>query len=273
MEVKKNIKDLKQHIFIIGAMKSGTTTLFNYLKNHPEICPPIVKEPEFFSNTMGDAKYKKQHYNDLFPINKNHNFSIDASMGYSKFPIEKGVPKRIYDYGLNPKFIYIVRNPFERIESHFNYMQKDLNWRDKITDDYLIHLSNYYLQLQEYLKYFPKSSILILDFENLKTNPIDTLNNVYTFLEINKSVDFDSPLISNKTILINRKEIKIKSKINGRLNWIPLKWRSTIKNILFSKKRHKLTTKQLKIIKDKLAEDMELFEKEFNFPVKKWGFD
>jgi hypothetical protein len=71
-----------EHVFLIGAMKSGTTTLHEYLIQHPEICPCISKEPEYFSKKMGNPKLKEGKYEDLFPWNdSNHRFTLDASTG------------------------------------------------------------------------------------------------------------------------------------------------------------------------------------------------
>ena len=79
---------------IIGAMRCGTTSLFNYLAEHPEICPAINKEPEYFSENQGH-KVQVDNYNDLWPYyNSNHKYVLEASTGYTKYPVEKGVAKR-----------------------------------------------------------------------------------------------------------------------------------------------------------------------------------
>ncbi len=41
------------HVMIIGAMKAGTSSLYDYLLEHPAICPAVTKEPEFFSEHQG----------------------------------------------------------------------------------------------------------------------------------------------------------------------------------------------------------------------------
>ena len=47
-----------QPVFLIGAMKSGTSSIYKHLELHPEICFPPIKEPEFFSKNMGYSEYK-----------------------------------------------------------------------------------------------------------------------------------------------------------------------------------------------------------------------
>ena len=58
---------------------------------------------------------------------------MEASTGYTKFD-ERGAAEAIHAYGLRPRLIYIVRDPFERIELHYNFMLQDPAWRRAITD-------------------------------------------------------------------------------------------------------------------------------------------
>lgn len=198
------------HIIIIGAMKCGTSSLYEYLCAHPEICPCTVKEPEFFSENQGHGAQVRS-YGDLFAYNNQlHRFTLEASTGYTKFPAEQHVPKRIYEYGISPKFIYIVRNPYRRIESHYNFMRSREGWNLSITDPHLISLSNYFLQLEQYRRYFPLSSIKILDFDDLKCRPNELLNQTYSFLGIT-SGHFPSHFsIRNPTRYTSAAEARVK---------------------------------------------------------------
>lgn len=263
-------------IFVIGAMKSGTASLFKYLKSQDEVCFPPIKEPEFFSIKMGDNKFKQGSFWDLYNIKQHHNFVFDGSTGYTKYPAEVNVPKRIFEYGLKPKFIYIVRNPFDRIESHYNYMRKDLDWNAKITSKHLINVSNYYLQLEQYKTFFSKQDFLILDFEVLRDNPYKILQQIKDFTGISDLLTQVNPLEKNHiTQPVNRKELKIKKNIEGKVQFLPDSIKKIGKNILtksFKKKKKKLTKKQKNIIYEELKSDMFKFKKEYDFPVEKWGF-
>lgn len=105
--MKNKITNNVTPIFVIGAMKSGTTSIFNQLKNNPEICFPEKKEPGYFCDKMGNKEYKKGSFSDLYDLNVNHKFIFDGSTNYTKFHAESKVPKNIYEAGLRPKFIYI----------------------------------------------------------------------------------------------------------------------------------------------------------------------
>jgi len=187
------------YAMIIGAMKCGTTSLYNYLQGHPDICPAVVKEPEFFSKNQGHGVCVK-NYCDLFSFNNSiHKVALEASTGYAKYPADPNVAKTIFDYGINPKFIYIIRNPFDRIVSHFSFMQEAEPALFNIVNNHTINLSNYFLQLEQYRQFFPIENMLILDFDSLKHNPQQTLKQVYEFLNISADYFPNTYSIENVT--------------------------------------------------------------------------
>jgi len=262
-------------IFLIGAMKSGTSTLYKHLSLHPEICCPTIKEPEYFSVNMGHPEYKIGDYFDLFKLTKSHNYILDASTGYAKFPMESGVPERIFSYGLLPKIIYIVRNPLDRIESHYNHMTKYADWNSSITSENLINTSRYYMQLQQYLHYFKKEDILVLNFDDLVNDYKTVLRKVYDFVEIKDEIFSEKSIQNNKTKPVNRKKIVLKSKLRNILKYIPIPVKTFARRIFdffFVTKKSKLSKKQKNYVKSKIEEDIKCFGKEFSFDVEKWGF-
>ena len=261
-------------IFVIGAMKCGTATIYEHLKTQNQICFAPVKETEFFSIRMGKSKYKLSNFWELYKIQSHHKFVFDGSTGYTKYPAEDGVPKRIFDHGLRPKFIYIVRNPFDRIESHYNYMIKDLSWKGKINSKHLINVSNYYLQLKQYEPYFEKEDILILDFDELRKSQKSFLKKVYEHVGI-KDYKVNDSLHSHITKPVNQNEIKLKKKLEGKFTFFPQPIKQAGKKVfsnLFIKKKTKLKSKHRKQIYDQLKDDMTKFKTEYEFPVEKWGF-
>jgi len=271
---------MNQHItpvMIIGAMKSGTSSLYDHLTRHPEICGGKLKEPEYFSLQMGDSKNKQGRYYDLFNIDDNqHRFILDGSTGYTKYPHEKGVPDRIKAYGLNPYFIYIIRNPLERIRSHYNFMMKNINWDRDIDSPNLINTSKYFMQLQQYEKVFSRSRIIIVDFDRLKGNPAELCNEIFQFIGAKKvKITIDENAIKYKTPLVNKKYLFIKKKLIGIKFLFPsfLKsWLINMLNILFPGKQEQLSEMQKIKIKKLLLEDISNLRDTYNFNVEKWGF-
>jgi len=104
------------NFIIISAMNSGTTSLYNYLKAHPEINPSRPKEPSFFIqdrfSTKGLAWYKS-----IFKGLGRYTF--EASANYSKRHLFPGVPKRMHQVLPEVKLIYLLRDPIERAKSHY----------------------------------------------------------------------------------------------------------------------------------------------------------
>lgn len=264
-----------KHIILIGSMKSGTTTLYDHLVKHPEIAKGISKEPEYFSIKMGNPELKKGKYIDKFLIEKNkHKFTLDASTGYTKYPAEIGVPERIKNYGINPFFIYIVRNPIERIRSHYNFMKRDLSWKGRIDSPHLINTSKYYMQLEEYTKFFPKENILVVDFEQLKTNPIELCNKIFKFIGASESnIDIDKKNVKNKTKPTNRNLIKLTKKLEVFAKYSPTTINKIVKSLLriiYPPKIDLLSDEQIKKIINLLKDDMQMLESEYKIETRKW---
>lgn len=266
----------QSHVMIIGAMKAGTTTLFDYLKNHPSICGSIKKEPNFFLEKDND-NYSLNDYDALFHFEDNlHELKMEGSTGYTKYPKQLGVPKRIYDSGLKPKFVYIVRNPIDRINSEINYLRNHLKWKkSKISDnlDFIIARSNYDLQLEQYVSLFSKKDILVLNFDDLKKNPQGVVDKVCVFLEISSYQIKVQNRVSNKTELKSDLELEIIKKYANVLKLFPVSIKNIVKNNIrkVSKTSNwELTHEEKQMVKKRLENSLLKFGKEYNFDIKNW---
>lgn len=197
-------------MMIVGAMKSGTSTLFEMVSQHPAICPSYVKEPEFFSNHQSHG-VDVEDYESLFDYaSSRHTMCLEASTGYSKYPSEINVPKRIKEYGLNPIFIYSVRDPFDRVESEYNFAylnQKE--WANfEILDLSVVLRSMYYLQIREFTKWFPdKSRYFIVDFEDIVSKPVDLTSRIFRWADL---PDFTIEIPEPQTVTPPRSSIEQK---------------------------------------------------------------
>ena len=263
---------------IIGAMKCGTSSLYSYLRDHPEICPAIIKEPEFFSENQGHG-VQVDNYSDLWSFDDLiHKYALEASTGYTKYPLEPNVPKNIFSYGIRPKFIYIIRNPFDRISSHFNSMQNRESWLFSINDKYLINISNYFLQLEQYRKYFPIEDILILDFDELRDNPTRLLQRIYEFLDLSHEYFPKEYKVKNATKIESKFEKNLRRlKLSASFfRYIPTPLKQLGKNLsrrMFPPKKRILTDTEKEFVYNELKEDMASLHHIYGFDVCKWGFD
>lgn len=178
---------------IIGAMKAGTTSLHDYLGKHPDIFTTNPKELHFFTSEIYNSK-NIDWYKSFFVTNKK--VAGTTPQNYTKCHIKEfsGVPERVYKHLPNIKLIYIVRNPIDRIASHYvealsgAYAPKGglNNYLEDLEKNHYVLTSKYYYQISQYLKYFSKDQILVVKSEDLLNNRLETLNEVFYFLGVNE---------------------------------------------------------------------------------------
>lgn len=176
---------------VIGALKSGTTGLYSALATHPEINMCLVKEPNFYNvsgNLKGSWELGVDWYRDLYSIKAG--LKGEASTSYSRFPASLGVARRLHLASPQVKVIYLIRNPVDRAISH--YFHNVLAGSEKrLIKDALessmtgyILTSMYFVQLQQYLLFFPREQINILISERMWKDPQNTLGRLCRFLGI-----------------------------------------------------------------------------------------
>jgi Sulfotransferase domain len=171
---------------VIGAMKSGTTSLHHYLSLHPEIEMSVEKEPTFFT-TDGSWSEGVGWYASRFQGKKR--LLGEASPDYTKAPRHSGVPARMHSVLPDAKLVYLVRDPVNRILSHyadafsFGRVHKPL---DDILDDetgrHFVACSKYFFQLEQYLPYYDPARILVVATEELASRRTEVLARIFGFL-------------------------------------------------------------------------------------------
>ena len=212
----------KPNLFIPGAAKSGSTTLHNLLNQHPEICMSSVKEPGYWKNEkFKDFKnIEKENYLNLFMKSKHKIFgeSTTAYMYYDTF-----INNINSNYKVSPKFIFILRNPIDRFNSHFWWIKglglEKSNFQEALSKDQnnqfkaYNYYPKYYFQFGLYAKWlkrfyncFDRSNIKIIIFEDLINNQLKTANSCFEFLGL-KKLDTISNHTSNQTALLKNPEL------------------------------------------------------------------
>lgn len=172
---------------LIGAMKCGTTSLYHYLRDHPQIFMPAIKAPEFFAEEgnwgRGIAWYRRQFEgagDDVVAIG-------EASNVYTKFPRYRGVPARIAQHIPRARLVYVVRDPIDRIRSHYQTRLTEGTERAPIgravrENPIYVDYSRYAMQLDRYLDHFPREQLLVITAEGLRGDRLSTIRAVYEFL-------------------------------------------------------------------------------------------
>jgi len=156
---------------VIGAMKSGTTTLFEWLAAQPDFTMPSVKEPRFFSD---DERWARgpDWYAGLFG-QEGAGIRGEASVGYTDPARAEVASARMHDLMPEVRLIYLVRNPLERLRSHYRHeVQRGRERRSfgrALRDSRVPYVgySLYHRCLAPYLDRFDRAQILVVRFEDL----------------------------------------------------------------------------------------------------------
>jgi hypothetical protein len=201
------------NFFIIGAMKSGTTALYYYLEQHPEVYMSSVKEPNFFSSqeqeNAADAVTHIGTYQYLFRGASGKKAIGEASHSYL---YEPGAAAEIRRYVPEAKLVAILRNPIDRAYSHFLHMvrsgteplddfaqalQEEVGINKERTFQDYIGRGLYYDQLKRYFGTFPREQVRVYLYEDLSGAPISTVQDAFRFLKVDDSFVPDVSLRRN----------------------------------------------------------------------------
>ena len=184
----------KPNLFIIGAMKSGTTSLHEYLDTHPLIAMSRQKEPAYFVEELS-TNNSEEWYLNLFEQNDRYRYLGESSTHYSMLPAFQGVPERLHRFNPDARLIYIMRNPFERTLSHYWHAVRTRKLRYgggeprpllKAVREQSRYLafSDYAMQLEPYIERFGRDSLYVLTFEKLVEDPQREVDHLYRWLDL-----------------------------------------------------------------------------------------
>lgn len=219
------------NFLIIGAAKAGTTSLYYYLKQHPDVFMSALKEPHFFSyegETLNfrapgnrsalineSAVTQLDEYQALFADATGKTAIGEASPSYLHTP---KAAERIRFYIPNAKLIVILRNPVERAYSAFlhqyrasvqqgvegltDFAEALAHEEEYIRDNWmpLYHFKTggfYYEQLQVYYERFDPSQIKIYLHEDLTTDALGLLRDIFQFIGVDDTFTPDVSVKAN----------------------------------------------------------------------------
>ena len=274
---------IPRFVLIIGGMKCGTTSLFNYLAEHPAVCACSLKEPNFFSDNRSwerGIEWYQSLWEDWHPAR--HKIALEASVSYTKN--HDAIPKiteRIASLDADFQFIFIARNPIERIESHYTHGSVD-GWPiakkplAEYVDPYLIEVSKYARQLDKFVARFPRKLLLIVDFQDIKYKRNETMEAIERFLGLDV---ITNPQIFNS--VHNRSVGKTKfnaagrllSKVDRSLSWTPAPLKKLVRP-LFGKTvqgNYKLSQSQRLMVSEALKDDLLRLHDQYGVDIQQWS--
>ena len=207
------------NFLIIGTMKGGTTSLHAYLKQHPQVFMPEIKETRFFAlEKSGLPECENENENRLWKgsITRLEDYQAlfegvteEKAIGescplYMAFSAQSA--KRIKYHIPDTKLIAVLRNPVDRAYSHFAWLRRTQfesidNFADAWHADNANPKKGYKMQglcahlLRPYFRLFKRSQFRFYNFDDLKENPLQLIQDMFQFLEVNS--DF-APDMSNQ---------------------------------------------------------------------------
>jgi hypothetical protein len=171
-------------LIVIGAMKCGTSSLHNYLKLHPEISMSSNKELNFFvaeRNWFKGIDWYKRNFDWSKKIRG------ESSTNYTKYHLFPGVPKRIAACISDATLIYLMRDPIDRIVSHYltnvSLANETRSLEEALTDfenNKYVETSRYYTQIGKFLEYFDRSQLLLFTLEELHNHPHKVCRDIFS---------------------------------------------------------------------------------------------
>lgn len=195
----------KPNFFIVGAAKSGTTSIAEYLAKHPDVHMSPIKETNYF--TWKQIASQSLYYNEEW-IKTNTDYSKLFAVGNKKIYAEAsvsylfydGIAEELYQYNPKAKILIILRNPVERAFSHYlmdfrlgkvrvslEEILKNGENNFQLERQQILEYGLYYSQVLRYLNVFSKNQIHIEFFEDLKNDRNSLLKRICDFLKIDSN--------------------------------------------------------------------------------------
>ena len=186
----------KVNFLVMGAAKCGTTALYIYLKENPDICLSRIKEMSFFDD---DYENGFDWYHSYFEINKNTKILGEVAVNYMYQQISW---QRIKDYNPDMKLVFMFRDPCDRAYSLY-LMHQDMPHRalrieqgkkQKLPpfkkqikkDKRYVKEGLYAYHILELQKLFPLKNMYFIRMNDLLYHTQDTMDKLFDFLEVGR---------------------------------------------------------------------------------------
>lgn len=193
------------HFIILGITKGGTTSLYDYLTQHPQILPALRKEVRFWHDNPTFERSLSWYLAQFPAIALDQPYITgEATPAYIRVPI---AGERLAQVFPQTKLILLLRNPIDRAISHY-YMNvregkehrsieaaffselefisthSEADWMVEQTHFSYLRRWIYLTMIERWMQFFPKEQFLILKSEDFFTDPSSTVNQVFQFLEV-----------------------------------------------------------------------------------------
>ncbi|NEO31535.1 MAG: sulfotransferase [Symploca sp. SIO3C6] len=232
---------------IIGVQKAGTTSIYNYLKQHPQVYMSPVKETNFlerdWENLAPEVINKNgidtlEKYSQLFAGVKDEVAIGEASPNYL-FHYESA-SARILRYLPDAKLIAILRNPIERAYSDYLMHIRDAigagksrtlseQIKSRSNASFTLRKGLYYEQLKYFFDAFGKEQVKVYLYDDFSKKPLDTIQDLYKFIGVD---DTFNPDMSKKSQVAQVPRVQFLNTLLRKQNPLRKFTASVLKNII-----------------------------------------
>ena len=193
------------NLFLVGAMRAGTTALHETLDAHPAIFMSRFKEPAYLADPaelatdspiISGAGYSanRTRYVHLFRDAGDAMYAGESSTHYTKLPRITGIPNRMAALSPEARIVYLVRDPVDRTISHYRFAVARKSERRACIDalksePFYCAVGDYARQIGTYFDQFPPERIHLCVLEDLVADPVRELGRLYAWLGVELPAD------------------------------------------------------------------------------------
>lgn len=205
----KNAMKTCENLIIGGTIKAATSSVFTYLSAHPDVCGSSVKETFFFTHEhSGDRERDLRRYRKYFTTRRGVNVAVEASPNYLGY--KENVAPRIKSLLPDAKLLFILRNPVDRLYSHYHFaigklqVPADLKFENYVdlceryssakllpadagimeTHLRALEIGKYSRYLRNFYDAFPPEQIKVVFFEHLMQRPVEFMSDICRFVGV-----------------------------------------------------------------------------------------
>jgi hypothetical protein len=288
------MKNRLPNFLIVGAAKSGTSSLHNYLHEHPEVFMPSynregmkVKEPRFLikdlvQHRLHNGVWNFEEYQCLFSDVREEKVIGESTVLYLYY-YQHAIKNIKYYLGEEVKIIIMLRNPIDRAYSAFQHVSRGLKETNSFEESLEIEkgrleretnltpmvmykeMGMYYSMVKAYKDSF--KNIHIVFYEDFRDNIALEMNKVYSFLGISKDINVNL----NKRYNVGGKKWKNKKSKHFFMkdNWAKSILKSITPKKIRQEIRNKLVNLSTKEVEEMKKETRKMLNNYFQEDIKK----
>lgn len=198
-----------QHFILGGAIKAATSSIFSYVSAHPQVCGSRVKETWFFSTKFtGNLQQDLGNYEAHFAPEAGNTVLFEASPEYLTY--KENVAPRIRQLLPDARLLFVLRNPVDRLYSHFNFAKGQLQLPDDLDFEKFVEtcelfcngqtsaaesgiaqkhlraleIGNYSRYLANFYDEFEADRIKVMFYDEFAANPLAKLAEIADFIGV-----------------------------------------------------------------------------------------